>query len=71
VSIINLIEQLYKVCFYFIWKRRWGPSRSYGGWIYNYLYNQSLSPLKLWVRIPFRQGVVDTTSCDKVCGFLH
>ena len=25
----------------------------YGSWIYNYLCNQCLSPLKLWVRIPF------------------
>jgi hypothetical protein len=29
-----------------------------------------LSPLKLWVRIPFRQGVLDTTLCDKVCQWL-
>ena len=28
-------------------------SWSYGNWIYNYLYNQYLSPLKLWVRTPF------------------
>jgi len=26
-----------------------GPLRSYGSWIYNYLYNQCLSPIKLWV----------------------
>ena len=33
----------------------WGPSWSwsYGSWIYNYLWNQCLSPLKLWVRTPF------------------
>ena len=32
----------------------WGPtwSWSYGSWIYNYLCNQRLSPLKLWVRTP-------------------
>jgi len=32
-----------------------GPSwsLSYGSWIYNYLCNQCLSPLKLWVWIPF------------------
>jgi hypothetical protein len=34
-------------------------SWSYGSWIYNYLCNQSLSPLKLWVRIPFRRGWFD------------
>ena len=27
-------------------------SCSYGCWIYKYLYNECLSPLKLWVRIP-------------------
>ena len=42
-------------------------SWSYGSWIYNYLYNQCLSPLKLWVRIPLRLGVLDKTLCDKVC----
>ena len=29
--------------------------------------NQCLSPLMLWVRIPFRWGVLDTALCDKVC----
>jgi hypothetical protein len=28
-------------------------SGSYGSWIYNYLYNQCLSPIMLWVRTPF------------------
>jgi len=27
-------------------------SWSYGSWIYNYLCNQCISPLKLWFRIP-------------------
>ena len=40
---------------------------SYGSWIYNYLCNQCLSPLTLWVQIPLRRGVLDTTLCDKVC----
>jgi len=39
-------------------------SLSYGSWIYNYLCNQCLSPLK-WVWIPLRSGVLDTTY-DKV-----
>ena len=30
-----------------------GSLWSYGSWIYNYLYNQCLSPLKLWVWTPF------------------
>ena len=40
---------------------------SYGSWIYNYLCNQWLSPLKLWARIPHRGDVLDTLLCDKVC----
>ena len=39
-------------------------------WIYYYLCNQCLSPLMLWVRIPLRWGVLDTTLCDKVCQWL-
>ena len=42
----------------------------YGSWIYNYLCNQCLSPLILWVGIPFRRGVLNTTLCDKVCQWL-
>ena len=48
------------------------PSRSwsYDSWIYNYLCNQCPSPLQLWVRIPLRRSVLDTTSCDKVCQWI-
>ena len=35
-----------------------------------YICNQYPSPLRLWVRIPFRQGVLDTTLWDKVCKWL-
>ena len=45
-------------------------SWSFGSWIYNYLCNQCLSPLTLWVWIPLRRGVLDTTLCDKVCQCL-
>ena len=47
-----------------------GPSWpwSYGSWIYNYLCNQCLSPLMLWVRITIRARC--TTLCDKVCLWL-
>jgi hypothetical protein len=31
-----------------------------------YQCNQCLLLLKLWVRIPLRRGVLDTTLCDKV-----
>ena len=47
-----------------------GQPWSYGSWIYNYQCNQCLSPLTLWVGIPFRQDVIDTTICDKVCQWL-
>jgi hypothetical protein len=47
-----------------------GPSWpwSYGSWTYNYLCNQCLSPLMLWVRILIRASC--TTLCDKVCQWL-
>jgi hypothetical protein len=38
---------------------------SYGSWTYNYLCNQCLSTLMLWVRISIRS--ICTTLCDKVC----
>jgi hypothetical protein len=43
-----------------------GPSWpwSYGSWIYNYLSNQSLSPLMLWVRISIRARC--RTLCDQI-----
>jgi hypothetical protein len=53
-------------------RRRRGLSLlwSYGSWIYNYLWNQCLSPLKLWIWIPFSWGELYTTLCDKVCQWL-
>ena len=47
-----------------------GPSWpwSHGSRIYNYLCNQCLSPLMLWVRILIRARC--TTLCDKVCQWL-
>ena len=44
----------------------WLPS--YGSWTYNYLCNQCLSPLMLWVQILIRARC--TTLCDKVCQWL-
>ena len=41
---------------------------SYGSWIYNYICNQRLSPLMLWVRISIRARC--TTLCDQVCQWL-
>ena len=40
----------------------------YGSWICNYLFNQCLSPLMLWVWILIRARC--TTLCDKVCQWL-
>ena len=39
-------------------------------WIYNCLCTQRLSLLVLWVWIPLRWGVLNTTLCDKVCQWL-
>ena len=49
-----------------------GPSWSwsYCSWIYNYLCNQYLSLLQLWVRRPRMGGLLDTTLCDAVCQWL-
>jgi len=46
-------------------KQQWGSSWSwsYGSWIYNYLCNQCLSPLKLLVQTHSWQDVLDTTLC--------
>jgi hypothetical protein len=41
---------------------------SYGSWIYNYLCNQYLSPLILWIWISIMARC--TTLCDKVCKWL-
>ena len=41
---------------------------SYGSWINNYMCNQCLSPLTLWVRITLVKRC--TILCDKVCQWL-
>ena len=41
---------------------------SHSSWIYNYLCNQCLSPLMLWVRISIRARC--TTLCDNICQWL-
>jgi len=35
----------------------------HGGCVYNYLCNQCLSPLKLWVRITLRRGLLNIILC--------
>ena len=61
----SYINKIYTIC----WGRR-GRGRMVGSWISDYLCNQCLSPLKLWVRIPLRRCELDTTLCDKVCQWL-
>jgi hypothetical protein len=46
----------------YLWTRKW--PWSYGSWIYNYLCNECLSPLMLWVWLPC------PTLCNKVCQWL-
>jgi hypothetical protein len=58
-----IIKQATNLCH--IKEKKAKPSWSYGSWIYNYLCNQCLSPLMLWVRISIR--AMCTTLCDKVC----
>ena len=50
------------------WGLLW--SWSYGSWIYNYPCNQCLLPLTLWVWIPLRLDILDTTYNNKVCQWL-
>ena len=45
-------------------------SWSYGSWIYNYLCNQCLSPLKLWVQTPFMARCTQYNISDKACQWL-
>jgi hypothetical protein len=54
-------------------------SWSYGSWIYNYICNQGLSPLKLWFQIPFmaRCSLYNimweslSVTCDRSVAFSH
>jgi hypothetical protein len=65
---------MFKRCFYAGSTCSCGPepscSWSYGSLIDNYIGNQCLSLLTLWVRIALRRCVLDTTLCDKVWQWL-
>ena len=74
-NILKSYFQLHYLKMYFIVTVDTKTARSswswtYSSWIYNYLSNQGISPLTLWVRTPFRRRVLDTTLCDKVCQWL-
>jgi hypothetical protein len=45
-------------------------SWAFGSWIYNYLCNQWLPPLTLWVWMPLNRSVLDTTLSEKVYHWL-
>ena len=51
---VKILKQSLVICLHIsIWWLPWWWSWSYGSWVYIYLCNQCLSPLKLWVWIPF------------------
>ena len=60
IKIIRIMKDYTKLSCY--WNHS-GPSWwwSYNSWIYNYICNQCLSSLTLWVGISLRRGVLDTT----------
>jgi hypothetical protein len=61
------VLQCYMLAFYIInWDHR-GGNRMVIEFTITYVCNQYLSPLKLWVQISLRRGVLDTTWCDQVC----
>jgi hypothetical protein len=49
---VSLHPEQTKIDYFYLWHEK-SVNRSYGIWIYNYLCNQCLSPLKLWARNPF------------------
>ena len=61
----NVLNQLSCIVYY---SKEPSWSCSYGSWIYNYLWNQCLSPLMLWVRISIRARCI--TICDQVYQWL-
>ena len=66
--IIKSFSFLFTIIFLLIYLMGASWPWSYGSWIYNYLCNQCLSPLMLWVWISIRAKC--TTLCDKVCQWL-
>ena len=67
---INVCINWHLILLYFYWYTHPGQDHIIIEFINNYLCNQCLSPLTLWVRILLRRGVLDTGLCDKVCQWL-
>ena len=61
---IHCTYYTYYYLLFFIWGRR-GRDRMVVGLTTAYVITY-VSPLTLWIRIPLRPGVLDTTLCDKV-----
>jgi hypothetical protein len=75
---IKLSRYIKKAVLYWLLHKKEGPSWSwsYGSWIYNYLCNQCLSSLMLWVQITIRGGVQQyvikiVSDLQQVSGFLR
>jgi len=66
------ISEVMSLCFLQYHPQTGGSSWlwSYDRYIYNYLFSQWLSTLKLWPRIPLRRDALNTTLCDTVCHWL-
>ena len=71
ITVINTFYSINTFLFNF-YIQLTGPSWSwsYGSLIYNYLCNQCLLSLTLWVPSPLMRSVIGTTLCDKVCQWL-
>ena len=67
----HVIQGYKKKCFNsYLNQRRHDRDRMVVGFTTTCTCNQCLSPLKLWVQIPLRRGVLDVTLCDKVWQWL-
>ena len=72
----NMLEEAPDYDFVGSWEAQWELTKAQiaDSWnrrgLYNYLCIQFLLPLTLWVRIPLRRGVLDSTLCENVCQWL-
>jgi hypothetical protein len=72
----QVIDKLYHIMLYrsrflhfalLFWNQTWQQIIHSNLKLCRNIVNQCPSPLMLWVLIPVRRGVLDTTLCDKVC----